>query len=148
MYISGTHDVRWNNDVLNPAFSGLTASDFEVVQFGWVPPVAAPTFTDDPLAAGITRVKALHVQELRTRIGELRARYGLGAPAWTDPSLVSGSTPIKAAHLTELRAALAEVYAAAGRPSPAWGAPTITGGATIISASHIAELRSAIRAIW
>ncbi len=35
MYISGTMDQRWNNDVLNPAFSGLTADDFEVVQLGW-----------------------------------------------------------------------------------------------------------------
>jgi hypothetical protein len=35
MYISGTMDNRWNNDVLNPAFHGLTADDFEVVQLGW-----------------------------------------------------------------------------------------------------------------
>ena len=42
MYISGTMDARWNNDVLNPAFSALTADDFEVVQLGWsgVPPGA------------------------------------------------------------------------------------------------------------
>jgi hypothetical protein len=148
MYISGTHDVRWNNDVLNPAFSGLTASDFEVVQLGWVPPAAAPTFTDDPLTARSTPVKALHVQELRQRIGELRARHGLDAPAWTDPSIVSRSTPIKSTHLAELRAALAEVYTAAGLPPPAWSAPSIIGGATLVSASHVAELRSAIRAIW
>ena len=37
MYISGTFDVRWNNGVLNPAFSTLSASDFEVVQLGWKP---------------------------------------------------------------------------------------------------------------
>ena len=35
MYISGTMDARWNNDVLNPAFGALTADDFEVVQLGW-----------------------------------------------------------------------------------------------------------------
>jgi hypothetical protein len=35
MYISGTMDARWNNDVLNPAFRGLTADDFEVIQLGW-----------------------------------------------------------------------------------------------------------------
>lgn len=46
MYISGTFDVRWNNSVLNPAFSTLSASDFEVVQLGWKPPVAtAPTLS-------------------------------------------------------------------------------------------------------
>jgi hypothetical protein len=35
LYVSGTFDPRWNNDVLNPAFRSLTASDFEVVQLGW-----------------------------------------------------------------------------------------------------------------
>ena len=34
MYISGTMDARWNNDVLNPAFRALTADDFEVVRLG------------------------------------------------------------------------------------------------------------------
>ncbi len=42
MYISGTYDTRWNNDVLNPAFASLSASDFEVVQLGWRPRVPAP----------------------------------------------------------------------------------------------------------
>ena len=37
MYITGTFDTRWNNDILNPAFYALTASDFEVVQLGWNP---------------------------------------------------------------------------------------------------------------
>ena len=35
MYVSGTMDQRWDNGVLNPAFHGLTADDFEVVQLGW-----------------------------------------------------------------------------------------------------------------
>jgi hypothetical protein len=35
MYISGTYDTRWNNDVLNPAFRSLTASDFEVILLGY-----------------------------------------------------------------------------------------------------------------
>jgi len=37
MYISGTYDTRWDNDVLNPAFAAIKASDFEVVQLGWQP---------------------------------------------------------------------------------------------------------------
>lgn len=37
MYITGTDDARWDNDVLNPAFGALTAADFEVVQLGWQP---------------------------------------------------------------------------------------------------------------
>lgn len=35
MYVSGAFDPRWNNGVLNPAFRGLNASDFEVVELGW-----------------------------------------------------------------------------------------------------------------
>jgi hypothetical protein len=42
MYITGTHDTRWNNDILNPAFGNLTASDFEVIQLGYNPPTAGP----------------------------------------------------------------------------------------------------------
>ena len=34
MFVSGTYDTRWNNDVLNPAFRALTANDFEVVRLG------------------------------------------------------------------------------------------------------------------
>jgi hypothetical protein len=44
MYVSGTMDSRWDNDVLNPAFHGLIADDFEVVQLGWRGnPPKAPT---------------------------------------------------------------------------------------------------------
>ncbi len=35
MYVQGTMDARWNNDVLNPAFRALSADDFEVIQLGW-----------------------------------------------------------------------------------------------------------------
>jgi hypothetical protein len=51
MYIQGTYDTRWDNDVLNPAFASLRASDFEVVKLGWQgpPPVV-------PCAAGASRL--------------------------------------------------------------------------------------------
>jgi hypothetical protein len=35
MYVTGTMDGRWNNSELNPAFSNVTAGDFEVIQLGW-----------------------------------------------------------------------------------------------------------------
>jgi hypothetical protein len=35
LYVQGTYDRRWDNDVWNPAFGSLRASDFEVVQLGW-----------------------------------------------------------------------------------------------------------------
>ena len=37
MYVGGTYDNNWNNDILNPAFAALSASDFEVIQLGWNP---------------------------------------------------------------------------------------------------------------
>jgi hypothetical protein len=38
LYVSGTYDTRWNNDVLNPAFRALTGNDFEVITLGIRPP--------------------------------------------------------------------------------------------------------------
>lgn len=35
LYVSGTMDPAWDNDVLNPGFHGLTADDFEVIVLGW-----------------------------------------------------------------------------------------------------------------
>lgn len=35
MYVSGTMDPLWDNDVLNPAFHSLHADDFEVIMLGW-----------------------------------------------------------------------------------------------------------------
>ncbi len=37
LYVQGTYDTRWDNDVLNPAFAAIRGSDFEVVQLGWQP---------------------------------------------------------------------------------------------------------------
>src|SRR5579864_9374714 len=51
MYVQGTYDTRWNNDVLNPAFGSLTAGDFEVVQLGFKGPA-----TQAPCAAADTRM--------------------------------------------------------------------------------------------
>ena len=53
MYITGTFDTRWNNDVLNPAFALLSASDFEVVQLGW-----KPTGGDRPALASLAAARA------------------------------------------------------------------------------------------
>ena len=45
MYIGGTYDNNWNNDILNPAFGALSASDFEVVQRGWNPAPATASLS-------------------------------------------------------------------------------------------------------
>ena len=45
MYITGTYDTRWDNNILNPAFGNLTASDFEVIQLGYNPTVSSPALS-------------------------------------------------------------------------------------------------------
>jgi hypothetical protein len=42
MYITGTFDTHWDNSILNPAFSLLSAGDFEVIELGWKPTAGAP----------------------------------------------------------------------------------------------------------
>ena len=62
LYITGAYDTRWNNDVLNPGFASLKASDFEVVQLGWKPAaggsVCVPGDTRLCLTAGRFQVEA------------------------------------------------------------------------------------------
>jgi hypothetical protein len=103
-------------------------------------------FTDDPLVAGSTVVKAIHITELRTRIDQVRANVGLSPFVYTDPTLTVGTTVVKAVHVTQLRQALTEAYVAAGLPAPSFANP-ITAGVTVVLAQHITELRSAVQAI-
>jgi hypothetical protein len=102
-------------------------------------------FTDDPLLPGFTRVKAVHVTELRTRVNAARAAAGLGAYTFTDPALAAGDA-IKAVHITDLRAALAPAYATAGIPAPSFTDPGLSTG-TAIKVAHVMELRFAVEAL-
>jgi hypothetical protein len=107
------------------------------------------TFTDDPLVAGTSVIRAVHITELRTRIDALWTRYGLSPPfGWTDPSLTAGIT-VRAVHLSDLRTALQAAYTAAGPSAPALpftDSPIVTGF-TFIRAVQIQELRDAVIAL-
>jgi hypothetical protein len=109
---------------------------------------ATPTFTDNPLVARTTSVKAVHITELRGYVNDLRTRHGLSAFAWTNAALSQGVSPIRAVDVAELRTALAEAYAAASRTAPTYTDPTLTPGVTVVTATHIAELRAAVLALW
>jgi len=52
LYVSGEYNVLWDNDVLNPAFNALKATDFEVIQLGWFPPVTYDVTLPSTLGAG------------------------------------------------------------------------------------------------
>lgn len=105
------------------------------------------TFTDDPLTAQVTPVKAVHITELRDDVNTLRSRNGLGAFTYTDPTLTVGATQVKAVHVTELRTALNGVYDAQGKAQPTYTDPTITAAQTVIKKAHIAEIRSNVKAV-
>ena len=108
---------------------------------------ARGAFTDDPLVAGTTPVKAVHFTELRERIDLLRAAAGLEPFSWTDPVLTAGVTPVRLIHLLQLRQALAPAYTAAGRPAPTYTDPSPTPGTTMIRAAHLTEVRAAVSAL-
>ncbi len=103
-------------------------------------------FTDDTLTAESSVVRAVHLNELRTRIDALRVRFGLVPYAWTDATITAGSSVIKVVHITDLRAALAQACIAAGQAAPTYTNPAL-GAGTPVKAAHIAEIRTAIVAI-
>ncbi|MBP6715457.1 MAG: hypothetical protein KA205_01230 [Acidobacteria bacterium] len=108
---------------------------------------ASVLFSDDPLVAGVSSMRAAHIAELRQAIDTVRARYAVAAFAWTDPVLTAGQTSIKAVHLTELRSALNAAYVAAGRVVPVY-TRTLVAGSTPITVQDITELRAAIFELW
>jgi hypothetical protein len=68
--------------------------------------LAAFTFTDATLAAGITPVRAVHLGELRTAISQAYVAVGRMPPAFTDPGIQPRMTLVRAVHISELRAAV------------------------------------------
>ena len=52
LYVSGTYDTRWDNDILNPAFDAIGPSDFEVVRLGYMPQVPAALAVDANAGTG------------------------------------------------------------------------------------------------
>jgi uncharacterized protein (TIGR03437 family) len=109
-----------------------------------VSPGAAP-FTDNVIVPGVTPVRVVHLQELRSRIAALRTYHGLAPYPYVDPGLAAGA-PILAVHITDLRAALADVYAAVGLTAPTYTDPLLALSLPI-KAAHVTELRAAVIAI-
>jgi hypothetical protein len=151
LYVNGTRVIASVTPYSSPfgnqiAFGGEN-SNFRLVKLEAntrMPPV----FTDDPLVAGTSTVKAVHFTELRTAVAALRARYALTAVSWTDDPLISGAAPVRAVHVMELRAALRDVYTTAGRTAPTYTDSVLVAGHSIITVAHVTELRSAVLGVW
>jgi hypothetical protein len=69
MYVQGTYDTRWDNDILNPAFRSFRAADFEVVELGWISPSL------DPLTGPIVVGDSLTLNGLGFRAGSVVKLY-------------------------------------------------------------------------
>jgi uncharacterized repeat protein (TIGR01451 family) len=95
-------------------------------------------FTDDPLTAGVTPVKAMHFTELRTAIDAVRTAAGLGAATYTNAITAGGQ--VKAIDVSEMRSALDTARAAIGVSAVSYSESVITG--VTIKAAHIQELRN------
>lgn len=108
--------------------SAFSAADLATTMF----------FTDGPLAAGITTIKAVHWTELRTAVNLVRAAGGLAPATFTDPL----TTP-RAVHLLELRAALDAGRAGAGVGAVVYGEGV--GAGSTIRAAHLTEIRNGVK---
>jgi RHS repeat-associated protein len=116
-----------------------------------VPQSGPPSFTDDPLKDPNNpesfKIKALHINELRTWINALRVRRGFANYSWQQPTATGGGVAtggaITADPIIEMRLALDQ---ALGSPSPPYAGGLAQG--LPILAVHIQELRTRVKDNW
>jgi uncharacterized repeat protein (TIGR01451 family) len=99
-------------------------------------------FSDDPLVARSTIVKAVHLTELRTAVNAVRAAAGFAPFLFTD-SLTSGLR-VKAIHISEMRSSLDEARSALFVPVTPYTDAALSAG-TVVKAAHVQELRTGVK---
>lgn len=112
----------------NGAESALSAPDL----------ATAITFADATITPRATRVKAVHLAEVRAAIGYVRTFAGL--PAFSYTNTVAPGQRIRRADLTETRTALAQARSAIGLPAIAF----TDAAPANIRAVHVTELRGGV----
>jgi hypothetical protein len=100
-------------------------------------------FANPVLAAGLSEVRAVHVNQLRIAVNAVRALAGLGSVTFSDASIAGEE--IRAVHIGELRSALAAAYASLGLPALTFTDPTLTTGVTTMKNVHVLELREGVK---
>jgi len=95
-------------------------------------------FEDEPLAPGVTKVRAAHWTQLRDAVNAVRVLAGIGPTSFTT------STRIKVDHLTEIRSALDAARTALGMPALSYADEAATVG-TPVRAIHVQEIRNAVK---
>jgi fibronectin type 3 domain-containing protein len=107
-----------------------------------VPDIATTiVFNDEPIVAASTKVKAVHIDQLRTAVNAVRAAAALAAATFTDPSLAG--TAIKAAHISELRSALDAARSAIGVTAISY--TNVIAGGVPIRGADVTDLRNGVK---
>jgi hypothetical protein len=100
-------------------------------------------FTDDPLAALTTFIKAVHFTEARNAVNAVRAAAGL-PPLPDDPTIAPGAQ-IRAQHMIELRFYLNDARAALGLPTLTFTDAGPAQAVTVVKAVHMQEVRNGVK---
>ena len=116
---AGTYPVTVQN--VDPS-AGSALTDVQIT-------VLSPAWTDDPIIAGTTRIKAAHINELRQALETVCAYYGMAAPSWETGQVIAGVTPdyLFPAHAAELQSVVRQIAAFVN----AWD-PTSSGNNIIL----------------
>ena len=109
--------------------------------------IGALSFTDDPLTATVTPVKAQHIDELRHAIDTVRFVGGQTAGGWTDDPLVAGTTVIGSTHMLELRGHLEAALSAMHFPGTSYSDPSLPPATVPVKAVHVQQLRTRVRSV-
>lgn len=98
-------------------------------------------YTDDPIVAQTTSVKAVHITQLRTAVNAVRTLAGLGAASWTT-TVNTGST-VNAADVTDLRTNLDAAMTILGLTTGGYTDGVLTG--VVVKAAHLSEIRTRMK---
>lgn len=69
---------------------------------------ASCAFTNDPLVAQSTQIRAVHITELRACLNALLAERGASQVGWVDPVITPQQTAMTVTHLEAIAAGSAE----------------------------------------
>jgi hypothetical protein len=107
VYTVTCHSMRltsWNHKKADAASTcfGPTPSAIDYAT------VATTLFSDEPLVTGVTRIKGIHIGELRKAIDAVRHATGTLGPAWSSSSYAAATGPVTANDNTTARQRLDE----------------------------------------
>ena len=110
----------------------------------------APVFTDDPAVAGTTPIKAVHLNEIRAMVDDVRAYYGMAAHEWAETITAHETSTLHwAAHVLEIQEQIEAIAAHVNSWDSTNGLNDITlpkfTAPGVPTAAALTELRNAIK---